>query len=144
VSVDAGLDRTRIADAELTRLARRSASASGLGTGLGAAAAGLTLWGVLLLGVVATGSGSLGRVPLAVITLTALAAFEAVTALPAAALALGASRAAAVRIAEVMDAPDPVRTPAQPFPPPERPVQISIRGGTVRYAAGEPPAVREY
>ena len=44
---------------------------------------------MLLLGVAATGAGSLGRVPLAVITLTALAAFEAVTALPAAAVQLG-------------------------------------------------------
>jgi len=76
-AVEAGLDRARVADAELTRLARRSASASGLGTGLGAAASGLTLWGVLLLGVAVTGSGSLGRVPLAVITLTALAAVRA-------------------------------------------------------------------
>jgi len=142
-AVEAGLARTRAADTELTRLARRSASASGLGTGLGSAVAGLTLWGVLLLGVAATGSGSLGRVPLAVITLTALAAFELVTALPAAALALGASRAAAVRIAEIMDAPDPVRHPDQPFPPPECPVGISIRGGTVRYLPDEAPAVRD-
>jgi thiol reductant ABC exporter CydC subunit len=147
-AVEAGLARARAADAELTRLARRSASASGLGTGLGAATAGLTLWGVLLLGVVttgvaATGSGSLGRVPLAVITLTALAAFEVVTALPAAALALGHSRAAADRIADVLDAPDPVRYPDPPFPPPRRPVEISIRGGTVRYSPDEPPAVRD-
>ena len=142
-AVEAGLARARAADAELTRLARRSASASGLGIGLSAAVSGLTLWGVLLLGVAATGSGSLGRVPLAVITLTALAAFEAVTALPAAALALGQSRAAADRIADVLDAPDPVRYPDQPFPAPGRPVEISIRGGTVRYSAEEPPAVRD-
>jgi len=140
-AVEAGLARVRAADAELTRLARRSATASGLGTGLGAAVAGGTLWGVLLLGVAATGSGSLGRVPLAVITLTALAAFEAVTALPAAALALGQSRAAAMRIAEVLDAPDPVRYPDHPFPAPRRPAEISIRGGTVRYSPGEAPAV---
>jgi ATP-binding cassette subfamily C protein CydC len=147
-AIEAGLGRVRAADAELTRLARRSASASGLGTGLGAATAGLTLWGVLLLGVITTGvagtgSGSLGRVPLAVITLTALAAFEVVTALPAAALALGQSRAAADRIADVLDAPDPVRYPDPPFPPPARPVEISIRGGTVRYSRDEPPAVRD-
>jgi thiol reductant ABC exporter CydC subunit len=142
-AVEAGLARVRAADAELTRLARRSASASGLGTGLSAATAGLTLWGVLLLGVAATGSGSLGRVPLAVITLTALAAFEVVTALPAAALALGQSRAAADRIAEVLDAPDPVRYPDSPFPAPGRPVEISIRRGTVRYSADEPAAVRD-
>jgi thiol reductant ABC exporter CydC subunit len=140
-AVETGLDRARAADADLTRLARRSASASGLGTGLSAAAAGLTLWGVLLLGVAATGSGSLGRVPLAVITLTALAAFEAVTALPAAAIQLGHARVAAGRIADVLDAPDPVRFPEQPFPPPQRPVEISIQGGTVRYSADEPPAV---
>jgi len=142
-AVETGLDRARAADADLTRLARRSASASGLGIGLSAAAAGLTLWGVLLLGVAATGSGSLGRVPLAVITLTALAAFEAVTALPAAAIQLGHARVAAGRIADVLDAPDPVRSPEQPFPPPQRPVEISIRGGTVRYSADEAPAVRD-
>ena len=142
-AVETGLDRARAADADLTRLARRSASASGLGIGLSAAIAGLTLWGVLLLGVAATGSGSLGRVPLAVITLTALAAFEAVTALPAAAIQLGHARVAAGRIAEVLDAPDPVRLPERPFPPPQRPVEISIRGGTVRYSGTEPPAVRD-
>jgi ATP-binding cassette, subfamily C, bacterial CydC len=142
-AVEAALARTRSADAELTRLARRSASASGLGAGLGAAASGLTLWGVLILGVAVTGSGSLGRVPLAVITLTALAAFEAVTALPAAALQLGQARAAAGRIAGVLDAPDPVRYPDHPFPAPGRPVEISIRGGTVRYSPDAPPAVRD-
>jgi thiol reductant ABC exporter CydC subunit len=142
-AVETSLDRARAADADLTRLARRSASASGLGTGLSAAVSGLTLWGVLLLGVAATGSGSLGRVPLAVITLTALAAFEAVTALPAAAIQLGHARVAAGRIADVLDAPDPVRSPERPFPPPQRPVEVSIRGGTVRYSADEPPAVRD-
>jgi ATP-binding cassette, subfamily C, bacterial CydC len=141
-AVDAGLARANAADAELTRLARRSAAASGLGTGLGAAASGLTLWGVLILGVAVTGSGSLGRVPLAVITLTALAAFEAVTALPGAALQLGAARAAAGRIAGVLDAPDPVRYPEHPFPAPQRPVEVCIRGGTVQYEPDEPPAVR--
>jgi ATP-binding cassette, subfamily C, bacterial CydC len=141
-AVDAGLARAGAADAELTRLARRSASASGLGTGLGAAASGLTLWGVLILGVAVTGSGSLGRVPLAVITLTALAVFEAVTALPAAALQLGHARAAAERIAGVLDTPDPVRDPEHPFPPPQRPAEISIRGGTIRYSPDAPPSVR--
>jgi ATP-binding cassette subfamily C protein CydC len=142
-AVEAGLDRARTADAELTRLARRSAAASGLGAGLTTAISGLTLWGVLLLGVAATGAGSLGRVPLAVITLTALAAFEAVTALPAAALQLGQARAAASRIGAVLDAPDPVRTPDRPFPPPAGPAGISIRGGTVRYPGRVTPAVRD-
>jgi thiol reductant ABC exporter CydC subunit len=142
-AVEAGLARTGAADAELTRLARRSAAASGLGTGLTTAVSGLTLWGVLLLGVAATGAGSLGRVPLAVITLTALAAFEAVTALPAAALQLGQARSAADRIAAVLDAPDPVRVPEHPFPPPGRPVRITLRGATVCYPGQDTPAVRD-
>jgi len=140
-AVDAGLGRARAADAELTRLARRSATASGLGTGLTSIVSGLTLWGVLLLGVAATGSGSLGRVPLAVITLTALAAFEAVTALPAAALQLGQARAAADRITGVLDTPDPVACPDHPFPAPERPVHVCIHGGSVRYPGRDTTAV---
>jgi ATP-binding cassette, subfamily C, bacterial CydC len=142
-AVEAGLTRARAADTELTRYARRSASASGLGAGLGTAASGLTLWGVLILGVAVTGAGSLGRVPLAVITLTALAAFEAVTALPAAALQLGQARTAAGRIAGVLDTPDPVRCPDRPFGRPQRPVEISLRGGAVRYSPDAPPSVRD-
>jgi ATP-binding cassette, subfamily C, bacterial CydC len=42
------------------------------------AVSGLTLWAVLLLGIAATGTGALTRVPLAVLTFTALASFEAV------------------------------------------------------------------
>jgi ATP-binding cassette, subfamily C, bacterial CydC len=111
---EAALRRAADADAELTRLARRTAGASGLGTGLTALAAGATLWAVLLLGVAVTGHGSLGRVPLAVITLAALAAFEAVNTLPAAAIQLGQSATAAGRVTAVLDAPDPVTEPAQP------------------------------
>src|SRR5215468_10571886 len=83
-AADAALAKAAVAEAGLARLARRDASAGGLGAGLFSAAAGLTVWAVLLLAVAATGSGTLTRVPLAVVTLTALAAFEAVTALPAA------------------------------------------------------------
>jgi ATP-binding cassette, subfamily C, bacterial CydC len=105
-------------DGSLTWLARRSASAEGLGAGLIAAATGLTLWGVLLLGVAAVGTGGLTRVTLAVLALTALAAFEAVAALPSAAVQLGHSRASAARVGEVLDAPDPVTDPAAPRPLP--------------------------
>jgi ATP-binding cassette subfamily C protein CydC len=138
---DAALARAAAADTELTRLARRSATASGMGTGLMTAVSGLTLWGVLLLGVAAAGSGTLSRVPLAVLTLTALAAFEAVTALPAAAIQLGQSRASAARIAEVLDADDPVPDPACPRPLPTGPVTVALRGAQVRYDPAGPPAV---
>jgi thiol reductant ABC exporter CydC subunit len=135
------LERADAADAELTRLARRTAAASGLGTGLTSLLSGLTLWAVLLLGVAATGTGELTRVPLAVLTLTALAAFEAVTALPAAALQLGQARVAAMRIAAVTDAPDPVRAPHRPRALPPAPFVIQLCDATVRYRPDGPPAL---
>ncbi len=140
-AMDAALARASAADEELTRLARRSASAAGLGTGLTAAASGLTLWLVLLAGVAAAGSGALTRVPLAVVTLTALAAFEAVTMLPAAAIQLGQSRASAGRIAEILDAPDPVSEPARARPLPAGRCTVTLRGAQVRYQAGGRPAI---
>ena len=56
---------------------------------------------------------------------------------------LGHARAAAGRIADVLDAPDPVHRTDRPFPPPSGPVEISIRGGTVRYSPDTPPAIRD-
>ena len=124
------------ADADLARQARRNASVHGISTGLSSAIAGVTLWGVLLLGVAATGGGALTRVPLAVLTLTALASFEAVTALPAAAIQLGQARESARRITAVLDAPDPIREPAAPRPRPDGPVWVQLRGAQVRYEPG--------
>ena len=136
-----GLDRVNATDRELATLGGRSAAAAGLGSGLGSLAAGLTLWGVLVAGVAAAGSGAIGRVPLAVLTLTALASFEAVSGLPAAALALGHSRTSARRVCAVLDAPEPVREPAVPRPLPTGPVTLTLRGATVRYQPDGPPAL---
>ena len=118
--------------------------ASGLGTGLISLASGLTLWAVLLLGVAATGTGALSRVPLAVLTLTALAAFEAVTALPAAAIQLDQARVSAGRITAVTavtDAADPVRAPGRPRAVPPGPFGIQLLDATVRYRPDGPPAL---
>ena len=128
-------------DARLAGLERRSAAAAGAGTGLLALVTGLTVWGVLMLGVAAVSGGTLGRVPLAVVTLAALAAFETVTVMPAAALQLGAARAAARRLAAVWDAPSPVTEPAVPLAVPAGPVHLRLRGVRVRYEAGGPPAL---
>ena len=138
---DAALAAADAADRRLTVLARRSAAAAGLGSGLMVAVAGLTVWGVLVLGVAAVADGTLTRVPLAVLALTALAAFEAVTAMPAAALQLSASRASAVRIGAVLDAPDPVADPAHPCPLPAGPARVQLRGVQVRYQPGGPLAL---
>jgi thiol reductant ABC exporter CydC subunit len=138
---EAGLARVNEADGELAALAGRSAAAAGLGTGLGSLTAGLTLWGVLVLGVAAVGHGVIGRVPLAVLTLTALAAFEAVSGLPAAALALGHTRTSARRVCAVLDAPVPVRDPAVPLSLPTGPVTVRMYGACVRYQPAGPLAL---
>lgn len=136
---EAAVARAGAADAGLTQLARRTAAASGLGTGLMSLVSGLTLWAVLLLGVMATGNGALTRVPLAVLTLTALASFEAVTALPAA--QLDQARVSAGRIAEVADTPDPVREPRHPRALPPGPFTITLSDATVHYGPDGPPAL---
>ena len=133
--------RSADAGAGLARMERRAASSMGLGTGMSGAAAGLTVWAVLGLAVAATGTGALTRVPLAVVTLTALAAFEAVAALPAAAVQLGQARASAARVTSVLDAPDPVGDPAAPLPLPTGPVRVRLRGARVAYEPGGPLAL---
>lgn len=138
---DTALAAAAAADRQLTALAGRSATAAGVGSGLIVAVSGLTLWGVLFLGVAAVADGTLTRVPLAVLTLTALAAFEAVTAMPAAALQLGAARAAAGRIGTILDAPDPVAEPVSPRPLPAGPVHVALRGIQVRYQPDGPLAL---
>jgi ATP-binding cassette subfamily C protein CydC len=128
-------------DRSLTRLSRRSASAEGLGAGLIAAATGLTLWSVLLIGVAAVGTGGLTRVTLAVLALTTLASFEAVAALPSAAVQLGQARASAARVGEVLDAPDPVTDPAAPRPLPDGPLRVALHDARVRYDPDGPLAL---
>ena len=138
---DAALAAAAEADGKLTALARRFASATGLGSGLITGLTGLTLWGVLILGVAAVGHGTLTRVPLAVLALTALASFEAVTVMPAAALQLGSARASASRIGAILDAPDPVAEPAAPRPLPAGPVHVHMSGVQVRYEPAGPLAL---
>jgi thiol reductant ABC exporter CydC subunit len=140
-ALDPAVARAADSGARLAAMERRAASGMGLGAGLSGAAAGLTVWTVLVLAVAATGAGALTRVPLAVVTLTALAAFEVVAALPAAAIQLGQARASAARLTAVVDAPDPVRDPAAPLPPPAGPVWVRLRGAQVGYEPGGPLAL---
>ena len=111
-AMDRAVARVADADAELTRIARRDAGLLGAGAGASALVAGLTLWGTLLLGVAAVQGGALDGVALAVVVLTALAAFEIVAPLPAAAARLGAVRAAGARLFGVLDVPPAVRARA--------------------------------
>ncbi|WP_369406029.1 ABC transporter transmembrane domain-containing protein, partial [Streptacidiphilus carbonis] len=101
------LDEIGATDAHLTALARRSAAGAGVGTGLTTALTGLTATACAAAGVAAVSSGTLQGVWLAVVVLTPLAAFEAVTGLPVAAQIRRRSARSAARVLELVDAPDP-------------------------------------
>ena len=77
---------------------------------------------------------------LAVLTLTALAAFEAVTARPAAAVQLDQARVAAGWITAITDTPDPVHAPGRPRALPPGPFRIQLPDATVRYRPDGPPS----
>lgn len=105
--VDAELAALRRADADLAAATDRGARAAAVAAALGSVAVGAAVLGALLVGVPAVGAGTLTPVELAVVVLTPLAAFEATSVLPAAAVQLARSRAAAARLMELLDAAGP-------------------------------------
>ncbi|MFI9156521.1 thiol reductant ABC exporter subunit CydD [Kitasatospora aureofaciens] len=127
------LAAVRTADAALTGLAARSAATTALGTGLIALLTGLTVAGAAAVGIQGVRGGSLAPVCLAVVVLTPLAAFEAVTGMPLAVQARQRSRAARARLDEVLRAPEPVTDTAEPLALPEQPLPVAVRGLTVRH-----------
>ncbi|MFG2557356.1 thiol reductant ABC exporter subunit CydD [Streptomyces sp. NPDC048496] len=126
--------RTREADGVLTRIAARAATATALGGGLSAAICGLTVVAAALVSVPAVLDGRLAGVELAVVVLTPLAAFEAVTGLPLAVQYRQRVKRSAERVYEVLDAPVPVLEPAAPADPPASPFPLEVRGLAARYA----------
>ena len=126
--------QVREADGALTAIASRGATALALGAGLSALACGLTVAAASVVGVRAVHDGRLAGVELAVIVLTPLAAFEAVTGLPLAVRYRQRSRRGAERVCEVLDAPVPVHEPERPAPVPVSPFPLEVRGLSARYA----------
>ncbi|MFE9813919.1 thiol reductant ABC exporter subunit CydD [Streptomyces sp. NPDC005773] len=133
-ALPARLARTREADGVLTRIAARAAKATALGGGLGALVAGLTVVAAALVALPAVADGRLAGVELAVVVLTPLAAFEAVTGLPLAVQYRQRVKRSAERVFEVLDAPVPVREPAVPAEAPASPFPLEVRGLSARYA----------
>ncbi|MEV4921905.1 thiol reductant ABC exporter subunit CydD [Streptomyces roseoverticillatus] len=132
----------RAADGRLTRIARRAAAATALGSGLSALACGLTVAAAAWTGVTAVHTGRLDGLWLAVVVLTPLAAFEAVAGLPLAVQYRQRVRRSAERVYEVLDAPPPVRegtadAPGTPFP-------LRLTGLAVRYPGQPAPALEEF
>ncbi|MFF8710340.1 thiol reductant ABC exporter subunit CydD [Streptomyces sp. NPDC015184] len=126
--------RTREADGVLTRIAARAAAATALGGGLTALIGGLTVIATALAALPAVRDGRLAGVELAVVVLTPLAAFEAVTGLPLAVQYRHRVKRSAERVFEVLDAPLPVHEPDDPAEAPATPFPLEVRGLSARYA----------
>jgi ATP-binding cassette subfamily C protein CydCD len=127
------LTRVREADGALTRITTRQATATALGGGLSALVTGVTVAAAALVGAGAVHDGRLDGVALAVVVLTPLAAFEAVTGLPSAVQYRQRVKRSAERVYEVLDAPVPVHEPSEPRTAPDSPFPLELRGLTARY-----------
>jgi thiol reductant ABC exporter CydC subunit len=137
-AVGAQLGKVAATDAELTRVAAASARTAGVGSGLTALFAGLAVWGAVMVGVPAVGSGALPGVQLAVIVLAPLAAFELVIALPGAAQSFERVRGAAARVFTVLEAPTAVGEPLVPANLPPPPHSVRVRGLRAKYETTGP------
>ncbi|MER5551451.1 thiol reductant ABC exporter subunit CydD [Streptomyces sp. NPDC002793] len=129
--------KVREADGALTRIASRTAAATALGGGLSALICGLTVVGAALVALPAVYDGRLEGVALAVVVLTPLAAFEAVTGLPLAVQYRRRIKRSAERVFEVLDAAVPVGEPTEPAEAPESPFPLDVRGLSARYEGAD-------
>ncbi|HVW47379.1 MAG TPA: thiol reductant ABC exporter subunit CydC [Solirubrobacterales bacterium] len=116
--------RTEASGERLASLQRSDAVAGGLAAGLLTAIAGATVVAMLAVSIPAVGSGALAGVMLAALALLAMASFEAVAPLGAAAAGIDNCAAAATRIEAVIDRRPPVRDPTLPRP---------VRTGVLRF-----------
>ena len=135
------LDRIRRSDRELASLDRRNALAAGVADALMILVAGLTVAGVLAVAVTAHDAGTVDRVLVATLALLALASFDAVAPLPAAARELAGTLASGRRVLELADREAVVRDPDTPRRSPTGPAVVALDGVTARYASAEEPAV---
>jgi thiol reductant ABC exporter CydC subunit len=114
-------------DAQLARIARRTAVTAGIGQGLATLLPALATFGCLLVGVSAVRAGRLDVVLLAVIAVVPLAAFELASPLPAATQTLARVRGSLGRVGDVLEAEPLVAEPPQPRSLPDRPGTHAIR-----------------
>ncbi len=116
-AVPAQLAQVAEADAAWYRESDRAARPAALAAALGTLLTGAATLAALLIGVQAVAAGGLDPVLLAVVTLTPLAAAEALAGLPAAATGLVRARTAAARVLELLDVPPAPRSLPEPQDP---------------------------
>lgn len=138
---EAALDQLAAADRSLVRVARRDALAAGVADGLCVFITGVTVVAVLAVAVEASASGQIARVLVAALGLLALASFEAIQPLSAAARELAATLAAGRRLLELIDRRPAVLDPPRPAPAPRAPFTLALENVRVRYGPPERPAL---
>ncbi len=124
-------------DARLAAEERRAAAGAGVGSVVAGLAAGVSTWAALVLGIVAVREGWLAGVALAVVALTPIAVHEVVAPLVPAARVLPGLAAAACRVVDVLDRPDPVPDPARPIAVPPGPLGLRARALRLRYPSAD-------
>ncbi len=140
----ATLDRVDRLDEELSQLGRKDANAAGLADALSIFVAGATTVGVLALAVDAHHSGVLDRVMIATLALLALASFDAVVTLPAAARELSLTLASGRRVLGPSGDDSAVQDPLSPIAPPSRAPTVVLESVTVRYGPDQAPALSNF
>jgi thiol reductant ABC exporter CydC subunit len=130
-------------DRALRRASGRASTTTGLSMALIGLVSGATVWISLTLGTAAVRDSTLDGVLLAVVVLTPLAAFEAVSALPGAAAQLAPVRAALRRVFSIVDSAGPVRAPATPAVLPAGPYHVRLDGVSARWTDAGPDVVRD-
>jgi thiol reductant ABC exporter CydC subunit len=135
------LARVREADRALVAASRQHALAGGIGEGLTLLVTGVTVAGVLALSAAAHASGELDGVLVALLTLLALASFEAVQPLADAGRELSATLAAGRRVLELVDRDAAVVDPENPASPPQWPFTLALEDVRARYGTDERPAL---
>lgn len=141
-AADAQRARIDAAADALAHLERHLAVRRGATEALAALLVGLAATSLTGLAVSAVGDGRLDAILLAVVPLTAIAAFDAVTPLGAAMTDLDRSRAAAERLFALVDTEPAVVDPPHPAPAPIG-HDLRVDGLTFAYAPDEPPVLRD-
>src|SRR5262249_17668250 len=121
--------------------AGRGGLADGAGDGLRLLVTGVTVAGVLAVGVSAHAAGQLDRVLIALLALLALASFEAVQPLAQSARELAETLAAGERVLDLTEREPGISDPARPAPFPAEPFVLALENVRARYASTEQPAL---
>jgi ATP-binding cassette, subfamily C, bacterial CydC len=138
------LDALHTADTDLARATDAGARPTALAAAIGQLAVGVAVVAALVTGVPAVAAGLLTPVELAVIVLTPLAAFEATSLLPAAAVQVQRSRAAAARVLALVDSAGPAqpRTAVRSTPSGSTPSGSTLSSSTPSTVAGDATTAR--